>query len=502
MIDKMKGKNKKLRRSKSFRMVSVFVSIFISVSSFFLLQAEELTLEHALAIAEKSSPYMKNAALRLEISEKNLWAEQAGLKSQFNLSITPISVSRQELFNDLTSSYYTQENLKTEATFSITQPIKWTDGTLMIVDRFNWQEASSSFTGSVKEANFSNSLYFALNQPIFTYNRTKMRIKELEFALEGSQLNYAIRRLEIEKQVTQQFLNLYYSRMSIQIALDEYQNATVSYNIIESKVRAGISAPEELYQAELTRDNSMALLENRKMQHENALDNFKILLGLPLEEEIEVSADILKKIVEVDLSWAIDHGLKNRMEIRQREIEIQYALDDLVRAGAENEFKASVGLTFGLTGVDERFANIYDSPNKDRLIAVSLNIPVFDWGRKKHHMAASRAQVEIRRLTSSEEQKNIKYQIREAYRNLLNQEKQIDIAGKNVKNAQLTYEINLERYKTGDLSSIDLQLYLVQLSRERLNEVEALINYKLALLDLKIRALWDFENNTSLVENL
>ena len=82
------------------------------------------------------------------------------------------------------------------------------------------------------------------------------------------------------------------------------------------------------------------------------------------------------------------------------------------------------------------------------------------------------------------------------------QEKQIDIAGKNVKNAQLTYEINLERYKTGDLSSIDLQLYLVQLSRERLNEVEALINYKLALLDLKIRALWDFESNTSLVENL
>jgi len=29
-----------------------------------------------------------------------------------------------------------------------------------------------------------------------------------------------------------------------------------------------------------------------------------------------------------------------------------------------------------------------------------------------------------------------------------------------------------------------------------------LINYRLALLDLKIRALWDFENNTSLVENL
>jgi len=498
----MKGKNKKLRRSKSFRMVSVFVSIFVSVSSFFLLQAEELTLEHALAIAEKSSPSMKNAALRLEISEKNLWAEQAGLKSQFYMSITPISVSSQRLFDDFTSSYYTQEIVKSEALFAISQPIKWTDGTLTIIDRFNWQEASSSFTGSVKEANFSNSLYFTLSQPLFTYNRTTMRIRELELGLEDSQLNYVIRRLEIEKQVTQQLLSLYYSRMSIQISQEEYKNATESYNIIKSKVRAGISAPEELYQAELTRANSLASLENRRMQHENALDNFKILLGLPLEEVIDVSADIQKKIVEVDLSWAIDHGLNNRMEIRQKEIEIRYALDDLVRAGAENEFKASVDLSFGLTGVDERFANIYDSPNKDRLIAVSLNIPVFDWGRRKHRLAASRAQVDTVKLSASEEQKSIKYQIREAYRNLLNQEKQIDIAEKNVKYAQLTYEINLERYKTGDLSSFDLQFYLLQLSQEKLNRVGALINYRLALLDLKIRALWNFENNTSLVENL
>ncbi|MFC2167317.1 hypothetical protein ACFLQZ_05065 [Acidobacteriota bacterium] len=67
-------------------------------------------------------------------------------------------------------------------------------------------------------------------------------------------------------------------------------------------------------------------------------------------------------------------------------------------------------------------------------------------------------------------------------------------------NAQRTYEINLERYKGGDLSAYDMQLFQLQLTQEQLDEVQALINYKLALLDLKIRTLWDFENNLSVID--
>ena len=66
----------------------------------------------------------------------------------------------------------------------------------------------------------------------------------------------------------------------------------------------------------------------------------------------------------------------------------------------------------------------------------------------------------------------------------------------------VTYEINLERYKSGDLSSKDMQFYQQQLSTQKLNEVSALINYKLALLDIKIRSLWDFGKNVSIVEKI
>jgi hypothetical protein len=47
-----------------------------------------------------------------------------------------------------------------------------------------------------------------------------------------------------------------------------------------------------------------------------------------------------------------------------------------------------------------------------------------------------------------------------------------------------------------------MQFYQQQLSTQKLNEVSALINYKLALLDIKIRSLWDFDKNVSIVEKL
>jgi outer membrane protein len=462
--------------------------------------AEELTLEKAIEIAFKNSPSIQAAVYNLDISRHNLEAQRAALKSQFNLTLTPYQRSNVKVFNELAADYNVQELTKSEARFTIRQPIIWTDGEVTLTNRFGWQESSSSFTGSVKESQFSNSLFLSLSQPIFTYNRTKMQLQELELALENAQLNHAIQKLQIERQVTQQFFSLFYSWRSLEIAEQELKNATESYQIIESKVEAGISAPEELYQADLTRFNSEASVQNLRMQYENSQDSFKILLGLPLDTELILVADIRKSLVEVDLAKATEHGLTYRMELRQNDIAIQNALNSLIEAAAVNEFRAEVSATLGLTGTDPSFGNIYDAPNVDQVVAVSVNIPLFDWGQKKHIMAASQIQVDSQRLSAAEEIKSIELEIREAYRSLQNQRTQIEIAEKNVINAQRTYEINLERYKGGDLSAYDMQLYQLQLTQEQLDEVQALINYKLSLLDLKIRTLWDFEKNIPVID--
>ena len=68
-----------------------------------------------------------------------------------------------------------------------------------------------------------------------------------------------------------------------------------------------------------------------------------------------------------------------------------------------------------------------------------------------------------------------------------------------LKSAQSTYDIQLERYKNGDLTSMDLNLAQNQLSQAKLDKISALINYKTELLNMKVVSLWDFEKNERVV---
>ena len=89
--------------------------------------------------------------------------------------------------------------------------------------------------------------------------------------------------------------------------------------------------------------------------------------------------------------------------------------------------------------------------------------------------------------------------IRKSYRNLNNLLNQIDIARRSALNAQLTYDLNLEKYKNGDLTGMDLSIYQNQLSQNKLSYTNSLISYKIELLNLKILTLYDFEKKQPVI---
>jgi len=480
-------------------LMSLFaVSLLINLSAY---PQRVLTLEESLEIAMQNSPDILRSKLQLERSQEYLNAQNAALKSRFSLSLTPFDYSQDRQFNDLFSTWYTSENTQSYGMFTISQPIKWTDGTLTLNNRFGWQDSYSGYTDE-RSQTFSNNLYVSFQQPIFTYNRTMLSVKELELDLENTSLSYAIQKLNLEKNVTQGFFSVYQNRMSLTVATEEYENQKVSYQIIKNKVDAGISAMEELYQAELNLATSKSNMQNQQVVLDNALDFFKELIGISLFDEISVLTDISHHPVEVDLQKALDHALLHRMELRQRKITIENSQFSLIQTKAMNEFKGSITLSYGMIGTDEQFSSIYDVPTKNQRASLSLDIPLWDWGEKRSRIRASEANIEMNELSMEEQENQIIIGVRTAYRNLQNLINQIEIARQNERNAQLTYDINLERYRNGDLTSMDLNLFQTQLSEKKIGLVNALINYKIELLNMKIQSLWDFVQDASVVPDL
>jgi outer membrane protein len=472
-----------------------------------LLQANAqqiLTLESALDIAGKNSPDIQRSLLNLERSEQTLKAQNAALKSNFSLSVTPMSYDQRRQYDTYNSQWFTSKTTQPSSALTITQPFLPTDATISLVNRFGWQSSYvEKLKGSERNEVFYNNLSLSIAQPLFTYNRTKLELKELELDLENAQLNYAMQKLNSEKQVTQFFYDVYLAQMSLTISQDEFANTQKSYEITQNKVTAGIAAKEELYQAELNFATAKSSLQNAQVNLDNLKDQFKQYIGMDIMEEITVMTDVALNPVAVDVKKAIEFGLSSRMELRQREIDIETSQFAMIRTKSLNEFRGDVNLSLGISGENEKLMNIYDSPTNNPRVSIAFNLPLYDWGEKKARIKAQEAVIETSKLSQVQEKKQITVDIRRVYRSLQNLVNQIAIAAQSEKNAQLTYEINLERYANGDLTSMDMNLFQTQLSQKKMSYAQALIDYKIELLNLKIQSLYDFEKNEAIVpENI
>ena len=433
------------------------------------------TLQDALKVALNNSPDLKQAQLSLERSQWNMKAQKAALKSNFSLDVNPVDYSRVTRFDSRTSEWYYNNALKSSGTFSITQPILPTDGKFILRNRLSWQNSQNENTGKTDET-YQNNLSLEFDQPLFTYNRSKMALEELKLDNENVLISYNLKLLNLEREVTRMFYNLYEAQMVLDVSRDEYKNNQKSYDIIKNKVEGGLAATEELYQAELNLASSKASVYNKEVSLEEAKDNFRIALDFPFDTDFTVSENIEVKTIAIDLPTAVNYGLSNRQELIQRKIDIDKAQFSLIQTKATNEFKGSVNASIGMNDLNANFSKLYAAPKPTPGVALSFNIPIYDLGYREAKINAAQTSIESSEIDFDQQKRTIEKDIRSVYRSLLNLKYQIDIEEQNVRNAQLTYEINLERYENGDLTGMDLSLYQNQLSTKKINLTKSKID--------------------------
>ena len=459
-----------------------------------------LTIDKAMEIAQENSPSLRRSYMNLERYKQNLIAQKASLKSRFSLNLNPLDYNKNRRFDNRLSQWYTNETLNSSGTFQIEQPILWTDGTISLINKFGWQDNNSILEGNkTSDRAFSNDLYLQLTQPIFTYNKRKMELKQIEYDYENADISYALQRLNTEKSITDQFYAVYMAQSNLEISREELINAQQSYDIIKNKVEADLAAKDELFQAELNLATARSSVDESKVSSENAKDKLKQTLGMRLDEDILVFAEVDIKPIQVDLEQAITHGLGSRLELRQREIESKELEFEMIKTKALNEFKGDISLSFGLMGDNRHLNKMFNNPTQNPRVSISFTVPIFDWGEKRARIKAQKVAQQINELEFHEEKVDIELNIRQVWRSLENLRTQIKIAEQNVQNAQLTYDLNQTRYREGDITGMEMSQFQTQLSNKKITYTQALINYRIELLNLKILSLYDFDKNIPIV---
>ena len=460
-----------------------------------------MDMEKALDIAIMNSPTMQQVELDLVRNQELLNAQRARLKSQFGLVLDPFQYERTNRFDRRTSEWFLNESASSTGTFSINQRILPTDGTIALRNTFWYDYNNSESAGAVDPISrtWNNRLYLELSQPIFTYNRTRVELQRVELSYETALLRYLLQKLTLERNVAQSFYNVYSMQMRMNIANEELKNNQDSHEIIRNKVDGGLLALEELYQSEVNLATSRSSVYNAELNLQNAMDELKVVIGMPLSDEFELVTVIKADSVEIDPAMAINHALENRMELRQRAIQIENSMFNLMDAKTTNEFAGSISASFGITANHEDLGQLFDNPTNTPSVGLTLNIPIFDWGERKSEIKAAEAELESTKIDLEIEKIDIQVAVRSIIRSIKNLENQIVIQEKTVDNSELTYDINLERYKNGDLTSLDLGIIQSQLSDNKMSLTNAIIDYKLELLNLKIQTLYDFEYQVSII---
>lgn len=234
----------------------------------------------------------------------------------------------------------------------------------------------------------------------------------------------------------------------------------------------------------------------------------KLLSGLV--SEISSVVDTLavsskeKKQIEADLVAAIarqEEALsQSQSSIIQAEAQGNWLEQDvfsIIRTKAESEFKGDLSVRVGMDALAGKVKNMYDKPTDNEEVGVTLTIPIFDWGAKKAKVKSSQLAMESDEISLEEQKKEIVIDVRQICRNLPTLIRQIEIKKKSIENAERTYEINLEKYRNGNLTGMDLQQFQNQLTTAKQDYTSAIISYKIELLNLKIQTLWDFETHKS-----
>ncbi|MCX6149650.1 MAG: TolC family protein [Ignavibacteriales bacterium] len=472
---------------------SIFI-FFIFISNIFAQRI--LTLEDALSIALKESYSIKSADFNLISSEKTLEAVKLGLMTSIDMEVDAPSYSRSlsSQFNTVTGlqQYYQINNTTFESRLFINQPIVFTNGQFSVIGSL--MRRDQSFSSQSNRDYFSN-LSLRLRQPLFTFNTLSANLERAELNLQKTKKNYTKSQADIVYNVTAAFYDLYQKKKNLEITQEKVNQVQVSFETSMNKFKAGLIAEVEALQLEVDLASSKDDLLSSQRRFDEAKNNFKLLIGLSLDENIDVVASIEFKLVDVDENTAIQAALKNRPELFNSETDIKLNELSVDEVDARKRIKAELNLNYGINKNADDYKNIFKDFLDNRNVIFTVSVPVWDWGKNTREVESAEANLKLSQVSYENQKQSIVNEILQAVNRVQSAKSRVDVLSKTVEVAEKSYNISVERFRAGNITSFDLQQTQQRLTDAKISSLGALIDYNLALADLSRKTLVDFSKS-------
>jgi len=352
----------------------------------------------------------------------------------------------------------------------------------------------------------------AFNQPVFTKNLLRENLTSAEYQYKRFELYFTRAQMNIIYDVTKSFYEVYRAAYEKQINEDRLSNSQEALRIAKLKFETGTISEGDLLVTEIEAARNDGLVSESTGKYERAKDEFKLLIGLNMTEEIDIIAEMEFETVVIDLQKAIEQALTNRLEIKEGEYDIKLQEIEVDRAKRVSEVKGNISAYYDFAGLSPKEGNVMDLfvqsfdnmavRPQNRGVTFTLSVPIVDWGRKRNYVKTQTIYLDEKKMRLDYTNEQIVKEIREIIRTVYEAEKRFRNNQTNKDVAARSYRIYQLRFENGDITGQELSLEQARLSEVQLAYIESYVTYQLALADLKRKTMWDFETNRSyLIEN-
>jgi outer membrane protein TolC len=463
-----------------------------------------LTLEESIELAKEKSYTMRLLVQDIKIAEYNLKSTTSRLKTHISMDLTlPEFGEVVSEYYDKPGDYYRTKSLKYSGGLTINQPLP-TDGRLFIQSGLS---TFKNFYDGTQSSNLNTRIGFT--QPLdalYGYNAIRTALKSAQLAYERASRILKRSELSLVTQVSQYYYNLLSFQKSAEIAQLNLDRQTEAYEISKNKYEAGLIREVDALQMEVDLAEAQSNYDMALFNQSSALNSFKELIGIELDDTVILSSELQYKVVVVDPEQAVKLALENRSELRERDIDIEVQKLDLKRQKAQGMVRGNleayvekVGVAIPTTNIkipnsiENSFTGFKDSPYSYG-IGFTISIPILDWGENRALVRASEARIRQSTLNKEDSQRNIETEVRNIVASISSNLKRLQLLEKNVSVAEKSFEITLQRFSDGDIDSQSLALERTRLNTAYTSHLSAYIGYQMTLTELMRATLYDFQN--------
>ncbi len=465
-------------------------------------QTRKLTLNEAIQTALKNNLDIQISEISYEKAKNNVYSALGIYDLRFNLSAEHQD-STQPPKTLLDASRSVQDFLN----FSLTQKVS--TGAEITFSASSYKYRTENYLFAVLNPVYGTTFKLRVDQPLlnnFGKKNVEYQIRVNKHMEEKAKEQFKQQVMNLIEETTSSYLDLVYAYKNLQVAEDSLKLAKEQYNITKQKIEVGTMAEVEIYQAEA----NLASAEQQLIEAQNLVqqteDNLKKLLNInekDWEVVFEPDYSLEYKQEPINPEECIKTALKKNPQIKIKEIETQIANIEVMFK--KNQKLPSVNFYASVAYAGNNSIHSFDNQGQPIVIPGSIGDAVdmalnFDnetWIvginiSYKFQNRAAKAAYKNAILGEKSAQlslKNTIYTITVNVKNAIRNVKAAERAYFAAQKTRILREKDLEAEKKKFLNGMSTNFLVSQkedeLAKAKVNELNAIVKYKKALLDLQ-----------------